>query len=108
MNMRFNWGLPVAVATLGLVGAVAAGCQTYDFEPVHPLAVGVGTHARDVAATVSPPNLMILLDKSDSMDRPENPSLAACKYGPGENDICGLGSTVPPCDETSCPTRLSR
>lgn len=105
--MRFNWGLPVAVAALGLAGAVATGCQTYDFEPVVPRAVGVETVSRDVEATVSPPNLMILLDKSDSMDRPENPSLAACKTGPNPEDICGVIGN-PPCDEVSCPTRLSR
>lgn len=105
--MRFNWGLPVAVAALGLAGVVATGCQTYDFEPVVPRAVGVETVSRDVTATVSPPNLMILLDKSDSMDRPENPSLAACKTGPDPEDICGVVGN-PPCDEVSCPTRLSR
>jgi hypothetical protein len=107
MTMRINWGLPVAVAALGLAGAVATGCQTYDFEEVVPRAVGVETQSREVKATVSPPNLMILLDKSDSMDRPENPSLAACKTGPNPEDICGVIGN-PPCDEVSCPTRLSR
>lgn len=50
----------------------AAGCMTYDFEPVEPLAVSQTTDGRNVISKQSKPNIMILLDKSGSMALPIN------------------------------------
>ncbi|MCA3013336.1 MAG: adventurous gliding motility lipoprotein CglB, partial [Myxococcaceae bacterium] len=48
--------------------AFAAACQTYDFEPVNPIAVTQTTQSRKIAARKLKPNLMILVDKSASMN----------------------------------------
>ncbi|MCL2626046.1 MAG: adventurous gliding motility lipoprotein CglB [Cystobacterineae bacterium] len=45
-----------------------AACQTYDFEPVKPLAVGQTTEEIDLKAKPLPPNVMLLLDTSGSMN----------------------------------------
>jgi len=45
-----------------------AGCQTYDFEPVKPLAAAQVASAYDIQARPLPPNIMLLLDKSGSMN----------------------------------------
>ncbi len=105
--MRTNWGLTAAVGGLAMLGGFVAGCQTYDFEPVEPLFLGVERQQIEISARVLPPNLMILLDKSDSMDRPEDPNLPACQTGNPAMPVCGTGAAVR-CNETLCPTRLSR
>ncbi len=61
------------VRTLSLAGAAfcavaLAGCMTYDFEPVQPLAISQSTQTKRVVAKQLKPNVMILLDKSGSMD----------------------------------------
>lgn len=105
--MRTNWGLTAVAGGLAMIGGFIAGCQTYDFEPVEPLFLGVERKEIEVSARAAPPNLMILLDKSDSMDRPEDPSLAACQTGNPSAPVCGTGA-APRCQENLCPTRLSR
>ena len=61
---------------LGTVGGVlATGCQTYDFEPVEPLAVSQTTETRSIEARARKPNLMLLVDTSGSMTDPANKSL---------------------------------
>ena len=47
---------------------VLAACQTYDFEPVKPLAATQYSAELELKAAPLPPNIMILLDKSDSMN----------------------------------------
>ncbi|MCU0700249.1 MAG: adventurous gliding motility lipoprotein CglB [Myxococcaceae bacterium] len=49
------------------VFALAAACQTYDFEPVQPIAITQTTQSTKVVARRLKPNLMILVDKSGSM-----------------------------------------
>lgn len=75
-----------------------ASCQTYDFEPVAPLAVAQTTQSRTIIARQKKPNMMILLDKSGSMALPINPADANCPVG------CGSGSNLCP---ANCPTRIS-
>ena len=49
---------------------LASACQTYDFEPVSPIAISQTTQSRNVVARNLKPNLMILVDKSGSMNNP--------------------------------------
>ncbi|REG35642.1 hypothetical protein ATI61_1029 [Archangium gephyra] len=105
---------------LGTVGGVlATGCQTYDFEPVEPLAISQTTETRDIRARNAKPNLMMLVDTSGSMTLPvdENRRDSAGTYvcrrgGTATGEICGASESFP-CDTTTspanpagrCPTR---
>lgn len=73
----------------------ATACQTYDFEPVTPIAISQTTQTRNVVARNLKPNLMILVDKSGSMNAPLNAMAATCGGCNGDN-----------CPVT-CPTRVS-
>lgn len=53
---------------LGVGAGFAAGCQTYDFEPVEPLAIAQTTQSKKVVAKQLKPNLMLLVDTSGSMN----------------------------------------
>ena len=53
--------------------AIAAACQTYDFEPVKPLSVAQDARTVPLAFNRPKPNLMILEDKSGSMANPVTP-----------------------------------
>lgn len=57
------------------LAAMASSCVTYDFEPVNPIAVAHTTRTETVAALGARPNVMLLLDKSGSMN---NPMVAGC------------------------------
>jgi hypothetical protein len=87
---------------LGTVGGVlATGCQTYDFEPVEPLAVSQTTETRNIAARARKPNLMLLVDTSGSMTDPVDKSDPDCTSG---GVTCG---DARPCNTATCPTRWS-
>ncbi len=73
----------------------ATACQVYDFEPVTPIAITQTTQTKNVVARNLKPNLMILVDKSGSMNTPLNPSSPACG-----------GCSGASCPAT-CPTRIS-
>jgi hypothetical protein len=88
-----------------LTGGLA--CQTYDFEPVAPLSIRQTATAVDVQATPNKPNLMLLVDKSGSMDQPIDASIAACHVGGINGPVCGDPSKQNPCDTAVCPTRWS-
>lgn len=79
-----------------------AACQTYDFEPVEPLALAQTTVGNVVRAKAARPNLMVLLDTSGSMTQPVDPNDPDCRDTNG--NLCG-GSI--PCDVSRCPTRWS-
>ncbi|KFA93266.1 adventurous gliding motility lipoprotein CglB [Archangium violaceum] len=102
---------------LGTVGGVlATGCQTYDFEPVEPLAISQTTETREISARNAKPNLMMLVDTSGSMTLPVNENLRdsvgtyVCRRGgTASGDICGVNESFP-CDTGGappgrCPTR---
>jgi hypothetical protein len=64
MNARLKLWSALAV---GVVAGAVAGCQTYDFEPVEPLAIAQTTKTRTIEGRLAKPNLMFLIDKSGSM-----------------------------------------
>jgi hypothetical protein len=70
---------------------VAMSCQTYDFEKVTPLALAQTTQTRDIVGRNFKPNVMMLVDRSGSMNFPIN---TAC------------GTTCGTCG-ANCPTRIS-
>ncbi|MCY1077157.1 adventurous gliding motility lipoprotein CglB [Archangium lansingense] len=87
---------------LGTIGGVlATGCQTYDFEPVQPLAISQTTETRRIEARARKPNLMLLVDTSGSMTDPADKSDPDCRPG---GVLCGDSR---PCNTAVCPTRWS-
>ncbi|PTL85091.1 gliding motility protein [Vitiosangium sp. GDMCC 1.1324] len=87
-----------ALASFLVCAALAAGCQTYDFEPVPPAAISTPRLEKTVAARGDTPNLMLLVDTSGSMLEPMNPANPSCRSSLGL--IC-LGEGCP----ADCPTR---
>ena len=56
-------------ALMGIgVGASVIGCQTYDFQPVKPAAIAHQTISQSVAAKGYHPKIMMLVDRSQSMN----------------------------------------
>lgn len=106
MRAKLNILSALAVGIVG--GVIASACQTYDFEPVEPLALAQTTVGDVIRAKALKPNLMVLLDTSGSMTLPVNQADPDCKVAGGTppNDICGQpGGTN--CDVNTCPTRWS-
>jgi hypothetical protein len=72
-------------AAIALVALAAAGCMTYDFEPVVPLAVGQTTQKFRQVAKKKKPNVMLLVDKSGSMNQRIDPNCVSnCRTRIGE------------------------
>lgn len=99
--MRVNRSVLSAFAVGIVGGALMAACQTYDFEPVEPLALAQTTVGGTISAKSAKPNLMVLLDTSGSMTQPVDPNDPDCTQG---GTLCG---TSIPCDVNRCPTRWS-
>ncbi|AFE08300.1 adventurous gliding motility protein CglB [Corallococcus coralloides DSM 2259] len=103
---------PLSALLAGTLGvAVMAGCQTYDFEPVDPLAIAQTTKETVITARKSKPDVMLLVDISASMTKPVNADLVVngtrvCDFqGPdGKFYTC---EDINPCDTSKCPTRWS-
>lgn len=76
-GMRAKLNLLSTVA-LSVIGGVVAGCQTYDFEPVEPLAIEQPTIQDVVKARALKPNMMMLVDTSGSMDQPIQCGTSSC------------------------------
>lgn len=95
---------------VGIVGgSLASGCQTYDFEPVDPLAIAQTTVGDEISAKSLKPNMMMLLDTSGSMTLPSDSSDPDCRDpSPSvpSRPLCGDTGNIP-CDVTRCPTRWS-
>ncbi|HEY1909178.1 MAG TPA: adventurous gliding motility lipoprotein CglB [Myxococcaceae bacterium] len=93
-----------ALAAAAVVGVLA--CQTYDFFPVKPLSVSQEESSTSIVLKKFKPNVMVLVDKSGSMDQPINASLPGCTQA---GTLCGTGDTakVNPCNVNVCPTRWS-
>ena len=101
--MRAKLPLLSALALGTLTGAIAAGCQTYDFEPVEPLAIAQTTVEETITALGNKPNIMMLVDVSGSMTDPMQPSDPDCRVTVGD-EIQTCGTSVP-CRTDVCPTR---
>ncbi|CAM4463766.1 adventurous gliding motility lipoprotein CglB [Corallococcus exiguus] len=97
---------PLSALLAGTLGvAVMAGCQTYDFEPVDPLAIAQTTVESVITARRSKPDVMLLVDTSGSMTHPVNGQIPACTITVEGSQIeCGEKY---PCDTAVCPTRWS-
>ncbi|MCY1036134.1 adventurous gliding motility lipoprotein CglB [Corallococcus sp. BB11-1] len=103
---------PLSALLAGIIGsAVMAGCQTYDFEPVDPLAIAQTTKETVITARGSKPDVMLLVDTSGSMTLPVDPErtvngVKVChgKDGQGRDYVC---EDTLPCDTSVCPTRWS-
>lgn len=95
---------PFTLVAAGLLTAVA--CQSYDFIPVEPLSLSQEQSSTPIVVKKFKPNVMVLVDKSGSMDLPIIPSLPACTQN---GTLCGSGDTAKsnPCNVTTCPTRWS-
>jgi hypothetical protein len=106
MRAKLNLLSAFVVGIIG--GAIASACQTYDFEPVEPLALAQTTVGDVIRAKALKPNLMVLLDTSGSMTLPVNPADPDCKDPAGQppNDLCGQPGNVN-CNPNTCPTRWS-
>jgi hypothetical protein len=100
-NVRLT--LLCAAVSVGVVAAVA-GCQTYDFEPVDPLAVVQRTKTSTITAHLQKPDLYLLVDRSGSMNLPTDPTDPDCTFADG--GTCGTQSDNL-CDTSVCPTRWS-
>ncbi|MEW5740795.1 MAG: adventurous gliding motility lipoprotein CglB [Myxococcota bacterium] len=61
-------------ALAACLAVFSAGCMTYDFEPVVPLAVAQTTQTKTVIARFLKPNVMLLVDKSGSMNEKIDPN----------------------------------
>lgn len=84
------------VSTAALAALMLAGCMTYDFEPVTPFAVSQLEVDELITARPLKPNVMLVIDKSGSMDSAIDPAMPTC---------AGCGPSIP-CP-ASCPTRIS-
>ncbi|AGC44833.1 adventurous gliding motility protein CglB [Myxococcus stipitatus DSM 14675] len=102
--MRAKLPLLSALVLGALSGVVATGCQSYDFEPVEPLAIAQTTVEETITALASKPNVMMLVDVSGSMTLPVNPSLPSCKVSDGAGGTTNCGGELP-CPTATCPTR---
>jgi von Willebrand factor type A domain len=79
INMRAKLTILSALA-VGMTAGLIAGCQTYDFEPVDPLALGQTTVLRTVEAKNVKPNMMLLVDTSLSMNDPASAGSSTTRW----------------------------
>jgi hypothetical protein len=101
--MRAKLTLLSALAFGTSMGALAVGCQTYDFEPVEPLAIAQTTVEETISARNRKPNIMMLVDISGSMTDPVNKADPDCRVTVGDQvETCG---SAVPCNTAVCPTR---
>ena len=94
----------IAAAAACLVTALS--CQTYEFMPVGPLTISQEKSSTPIVIKKFKPNVMVLVDKSGSMDQPLDATLPGCTQS---GTLCGTGSTAKtnPCNPNVCPTRWS-
>lgn len=96
--LRFFGAVAVAAAL-----ALGSGCQTYDFEPVEPLAIAQTTQTKTVVAKQLKPDLMLLVDKSGSMNFNIDTSDPNCCVSGSPPCTCGAASDNCP---AACKTRM--
>lgn len=97
--MRTRRTLSGAVA----LGALLSACQVYDFEKVEPVAIAQTTIEETINARNSKPNVMLVVDTSDSMTDPVDTSDPDCQLlDRPAGTPCGGDN---PCNTAICPTR---
>ena len=79
----------IAAAAACLVTALS--CQTYEFVPVGPLTISQEKSSTPIVIKKFKPNVMVLVDKSGSMDQPLDATLPGCTQA---GTLCGTGSTA--------------
>src|ERR1700687_5429846 len=92
----FFLGISSAIAL-----ALALGCQTYNFEPVTPLAVSQTSQGRTVTARQDKPNAMLVFDRSGSLWLPIDSTVPSCHLDGGAS-TCGQSADDCP---VACVTR---
>ncbi len=97
MSLRLS-SLGLGVFVVALV-ATGLACQTYDFEPVEPLAIAQVSTKVDVKSLAAKPNIMLVVDQSGSMMDPVDKGAPNCGN-------CGFGTPTPVCP-SNCPTRIT-
>src|SRR5688572_7869261 len=65
--MRGMWKTAGALVASALASVTLASCQTYDFEPVEPVAFQVESERFEGFSRNLKPNVLLLVDKSRSM-----------------------------------------
>ncbi|HVE83649.1 MAG TPA: adventurous gliding motility lipoprotein CglB [Myxococcales bacterium] len=95
--MRSTEGV-VALCAVAFTFTFAVGCQTYDMEPQDPYAIRSVQVHNPVTALKAKPDLMLMVDKSGSMNLPIDPLDSRC--------TSGCGTFASPCP-SGCPTRWS-
>ncbi|WP_163989861.1 adventurous gliding motility lipoprotein CglB [Pyxidicoccus caerfyrddinensis] len=101
--MRTRPTLLSALAFGACMSALAGACQTYDFEPVEPLAIAQTTFEEPLVGRKPKPNVMLLVDTSGSMTEPVDTSDPDCQLPGGEpGETC---AETDPCNPAVCPTR---
>ena len=101
--MRAKLTLLSALALGTFSGAVISGCQSYDFEPVEPLAIAQTTVEETIKARNRKPNIMMLVDISGSMTDPVDTADPDCQVPDGDR-VATCGGSLP-CNTALCPTR---
>src|SRR5262245_60222745 len=99
---------PVLVAAVAIALAVVAGaigCQTYDFEPVKPLAVAQTTAVPTTIGQLLRPNMVLLVDKSGSMNFAVDYGNPNCPANCGQTAAPACPVCPDPPNGTCCPTR---
>ncbi|MBZ4414204.1 adventurous gliding motility lipoprotein CglB [Myxococcus sp. MISCRS1] len=103
MRAKLNL-LSLSALALGALAGVVTGCQSYDFEPVEPLAIAQTTVEETISALSSKPNIMLLVDVSGSMTLPVNPSEPTCMVRNNQGNLVVCGQSLA-CPTDTCPTR---
>src|SRR5712692_3992346 len=89
------------VISAGIGLALALGCQTYNFEPVTPLAVSQTTQSKTITARQDKANTMLVFDRSGSLWLPIDSTVPACRLDGGAG-TCGQNADDCP---VACVTR---
>jgi len=89
------------IFSLGIAIGAIAGCQSYNFEPVLPLAISQTTQDRTFTARQDKANTMLVFDRSGSLTQPIDSTVPACRVD-GGTQTCGTFADDCP---ASCVTR---
>src|SRR5260370_12642694 len=98
--MIAKWTFCLGISTC-LALALALGCQTYNFEPVTPLAVSQTSKSRTITARQDKANTMLVFDRSGSLTLPIDSTVQAGQRDGGAATCGQNGDDCP----VACVTR---